>query len=87
MIFCIENNHWHQRSSSIQDYYKMGNTIPGIRIYGMNVWAVREGIRFAKEWCGSGNGPIFVEIWANCYLRGQVVFPDPGMTYRKPKKM
>jgi hypothetical protein len=38
---CIENNHGMgtsiDRHSSIVDYYKMGNAIPGIRIDGMNV--------------------------------------------------
>jgi TPP-dependent pyruvate/acetoin dehydrogenase alpha subunit len=50
------------RHSSISDYYKMGNAIPGIRVDGMNVLAVREGVRYAKEFCGSGNGPIYFEM-------------------------
>jgi len=61
MIFCIEK-HYLFRRSSIPDYYKMGNKIPGLRIDGMNVLALREGVRFAKEYCGVGNGPIYLEM-------------------------
>jgi pyruvate dehydrogenase E1 component alpha subunit len=67
-MFCIENNQYGMgtstdRHSSVQEYYKMGNVaIPWLRIDGMNVLAVREGIRFAKEYCGSGLGPLFIEL-------------------------
>ena len=85
MIFCIENNQYGMgtsidRHSSIQDYYKMGNLMAGLRIDGMNVLAVKEGIRFAKEWCASGNGPMYVEMMTYRY-RGHSV-SDPGTTYR-----
>ena len=40
------------RHSSIKEYYKMGNIMPGLLVDGMNVFAVKEGIRFAKEWLG-----------------------------------
>jgi len=68
------------RHSSIQDYYKMGNEIPGIRIDGMNVLAVKEGMRFAKEYCGSGNGPMYVEMMTYRYHGHSM--SDPGTTYR-----
>jgi TPP-dependent pyruvate/acetoin dehydrogenase alpha subunit len=29
---------------------------------GMNVLMMREGIRKAKEWCSTGNGPIYIEV-------------------------
>jgi pyruvate dehydrogenase E1 component alpha subunit len=59
MIFCIENNQYGmgtsiERSSSNTKYYTMGNTIPGIRMDGMNVIAVREGMKLVKEYVGSG---------------------------------
>lgn len=90
MIFCIENNHYGMgtsidRHSSIQDYYKMGNAVPGIRIDGMNVLAVREGIRFAKEWCGSGNGPMYVEMMTYRYHGHSM--SDPGTTYRNREEI
>ena len=90
MIFCIENNHYGMgtsidRHSSIQDYYKMGKSVPGIRIDGMNVLAVREGMRFAKEWCGNGNGPIYVEMMTYRYHGHSM--SDPGTTYRNREEI
>mmetsp|Transcript_18095 Transcript_18095/g.25091 ORF Transcript_18095/g.25091 Transcript_18095/m.25091 type:complete len:404 (+) Transcript_18095:148-1359(+) len=85
MIFCIENNHYGMgtsidRHSSHNDYFKMGNHIPGIRIDGMNVLAVKEGMRFVKEYCGSGNGPMYVEMMTYRYHGHSM--SDPGTTYR-----
>lgn len=90
MIFCIENNHYGmgtsiERHSSHSDYYKMGNHIPGIRIDGMNVLAVKEGMRFVKEWCGSGNGPMYVEMMTYRYHGHSM--SDPGTTYRNREEI
>jgi pyruvate dehydrogenase E1 component alpha subunit len=90
MIFCIENNHYGMgtsidRHSSIVDYYKMGNKIPGIRIDGMNVLAVREGMRFAKEHCASGKGPLYVEMMTYRYHGHSM--SDPGTTYRNREEI
>jgi pyruvate dehydrogenase E1 component alpha subunit len=90
MIFCIENNHYGMgtsidRHSSISDYYKMGNAIPGIRIDGMNVLAVKEGMRYAKEHCGSGKGPIYVEMMTYRYHGHSM--SDPGTTYRNREEI
>jgi len=85
MIFCCENNQYGmgtsvQRHSSNFDYYTMGNNIPGIRMDGMNVVAVREGIKFVKEFCAAGNGPMFVEM--STYRYHGHSMSDPGTTYR-----
>lgn len=85
MIFCIENNHYGMgtsidRHSSIQDYYKMGNSIPGLRIDGMNVMSVIEGMKFAKEYVGDGNGPMYIEMMTYRYHGHSM--SDPGTTYR-----
>jgi len=90
MIFCIENNHYGmgtsvERHSSHSDYYKMGNHIPGIRIDGMNVLAVQEGMRFVKEYCGSGNGPMYVEMMTYRYHGHSM--SDPGTTYRNREEI
>ncbi|KAG1703124.1 hypothetical protein DVH05_008036 [Phytophthora capsici] len=85
VIFCIENNHYGmgtsaQRSSNNTDYYTMGNKIPGIKCDGNDVLAVRECTKFLKNWCGSGKGPIFVEM--NTYRYHGHSMSDPGVTYR-----
>jgi len=73
------------RHSSISDYYKMGNAIPGLRIDGMNVLAVREGVRFAKDYVGNGNGPIYVEMMTYRYHGHSM--SDPGTTYRNREEI
>merc|ERR1712176_1489822 len=90
MVFCIENNHYGMgtsidRHSSHSDYYKMGNHIPGIRIDGMNVLAVREGMRFIKDFCASGNGPMYVEMMTYRYHGHSM--SDPGTTYRNREEI
>jgi len=90
MIFCIENNHYGmgtsmERHSSHSDYYKMGNHIPGVRIDGMNILAVKEGMRFVKEHCGSGNGPMYVEMMTYRYHGHSM--SDPGTTYRNREEI
>jgi len=90
MIFCIENNHYGMgtsidRHSSHSDYYMMGNHIPGIRIDGMNILAVKEGMRFVKDYCGSGNGPMYVEMMTYRYHGHSM--SDPGTTYRNREEI
>ncbi|KAH8098924.1 pyruvate dehydrogenase [Aureococcus anophagefferens] len=85
MIFCIENNQYGMgtsisRSSSNNDYYTMGNLIPGIKMDGMNVLSVREGMKHVKDYVGSGNGPMYVEM--STYRYHGHSMSDPGTTYR-----
>ena len=59
VLFVCENNQYGMgtstdRSSANTEYYKQGNFIPGIKIDGMDVLAVREGVKFAKEYASSG---------------------------------
>ncbi|CAK9002984.1 Pyruvate dehydrogenase E1 component subunit alpha-1 [Durusdinium trenchii] len=85
VIFACENNEYGMgtsvnRSSFITEYYKQGNKIPGIFIDGMDVLAVREGIKFCKDHCSSGQGPIYVELKTYRYHGHSM--SDPGITYR-----
>jgi len=85
VIFACENNEFGMgtsvnRHSTITEYYKQGNQIPGIYVDGQDVLAVREGTRFAKEHCTSGKGPIYIEYKTYRYHGHSM--SDPGITYR-----
>ena len=85
MIFCVENNQFGMgtstaRHSSNNEYYTMGNKIPGILMDGMNVFAVREAMALVKDYCATGNGPMYVEM--NTYRYHGHSMSDPGTTYR-----
>jgi len=85
VIFVCENNLYGmgttvERHSSLTEYYKQGNFIPGIQVDGMDVLAVREAVKFAKEYASSGNGPIYMEMKTYRYHGHSM--SDPGITYR-----
>jgi pyruvate dehydrogenase E1 component alpha subunit len=86
MVFIIENNHYGmgtstRRSSCNDDYYTMGGrTIPGIRVNGMNVLAVKQGMAMVREHCSSGKGPMYMEF--DTYRYHGHSMSDPGTTYR-----
>ena len=85
MIFCIENNQYGMgtsisRSSCNNDYYTMGNVIPGLKMDGMNVLSVREGMKHVREYVSQGNGPMVVEM--STYRYHGHSMSDPGTTYR-----
>lgn len=85
LILVAENNQYGmgtsiERHSSNQEYYTMGNKIPGIKMDGNNVFAVREGMALCKEYCGSGHGPMYVEM--DTYRYHGHSMSDPGIGYR-----
>ena len=85
MIFCIENNQYGMgtsisRSSCNNDYYTMGNVIPGLKMDGMNVLSVREGMKHVRDYVSQGNGPMVVEM--STYRYHGHSMSDPGTTYR-----
>ena len=82
VVFGIENNHYGMgtatnRHSCNDQYYTMGGrTIPGIRVNGMNVLAVKQAMTMVREHCSSGNGPMFVEF--DTYRYHGHSMSDPG---------
>jgi pyruvate dehydrogenase E1 component alpha subunit len=51
-----------------------------VQIDGNNVLAVREGMKLVKEYCGAGNGPMYVEF--DTYRYHGHSMSDPGTVYR-----
>ncbi len=74
IIYAIENNHYAmgtslERAHSEPDLYKRGESfrIPGLRVDGMDVLAVRGAAEVALEWTRAGNGPILIEFMTYRY--------------------
>lgn len=68
------------RSSALTDYYKRGQYIPGIKINGMDVLAIKAAVQYGREYTVSGQGPLVFEYVT--YRYGGHSMSDPGTTYR-----
>lgn len=57
-----------EKSSASTNYYSRGDYIPGFKLNGMDVVAVREAVKFAREYASSKSTPIVMELLTYRYL-------------------
>jgi pyruvate dehydrogenase E1 component alpha subunit len=89
IVYLIENNHFGMGTSEERAHHYlpiMGKLrgFPALYCDGSNVFAVREAVRFCKEY-SIKNGPIILEVDTYRYFGHSP--SDSGVTYRKSEEV
>ncbi|KOC61486.1 Pyruvate dehydrogenase E1 component subunit alpha, somatic form, mitochondrial, partial [Habropoda laboriosa] len=84
VVYVCENNLYGMgtvvdRHSANTNFYARGDLIPGVKVDGMRVTAVREAVKFAREYAAR-DGPIILEMVTYRYFGHSM--SDPGTSYR-----
>jgi pyruvate dehydrogenase E1 component alpha subunit len=94
VLFVVENNHYAmgtslERASAQGDFAMRGAAfgIPGKRIDGMDVRAVRAATAEALDWCRSGKGPYLLEAQTYRYRGHSMSDPAKYRTKEEVQKM
>jgi pyruvate dehydrogenase E1 component alpha subunit len=94
VVFVIENNRYAMgtsvtRSSAQTDFSKRGVSfnIPGSKVDGMDVRAVKAAAEEATAWCRAGKGPIILEMMTYRYRGHSMSDPAKYRTKEEVDKM